>query len=668
MPWRRSWRYRPWRYRRYRFRRPRKTFRRRRYYKRRSWVRKFPFYKRKLKRLRIHEYQPVSIRKCNIKGLLCLFQTVESRISCNFDMYEDSIVPERLPGGGGFSIKALSLYSLYVENIHGHNIWTFPNTQYPLMRYLGCRLRLYQSRDADYVVTYSNTWPLESSLAMYNTMQPALHSMQKHKIIVPSKQTKPKKKPYIEKFIHPPTQMLNKWYFQKDLAKKPLLLLRTSCMSLDHYYIGSRQTSTNMTIRSLNFAVFQHRNWGIKNYDYSPTTIGTQRMFLYVSKEHTAISKTKCSRIILVTDTINNTPGQSYYDRFKTDTYEEQKFNLWKADLHKGNPFYHEYLHGDEIPWLSSMTPEQYYQGVKENKTPEGIDQHFIFQDIPLGIEVRYNPYIDKGNTNRTYFLPVKVQQSGWQAPSDTKLTNENLPLWIQQFGFPDFQKKLNIQHRIDTDYVLVIETTNTTPVKTPLIPLSYNFWEGKSPYEDGLNDFDKDKWYLCFQYQQEANNDICISGPGTPKIPNGIAVEAKLDYKFYFKWGGDLPPMSTNADPTEQPWYPVPNNFVPPNSLQNPTTAPQTFLYAFDERRGELTKTAAERIKKDWEPKDLSFLPTEPRFGEKISIQETQEETTSEEEEEEQNLFDLLQQQRQKQLKLRQRIITTLKKLQKLE
>nr|UGV35128.1 MAG: ORF1 [TTV-like mini virus] len=668
MPWRRRWTYRPWRYRRYRFRRPRKTFRRRRYYQRRRWVRKFPFYKRKLKRLKIHEYQPVSIRKCNIKGLLCLFQTVESRISCNFDMYEDSIVPERLPGGGGFSIKALSLYSLYIENIHGHNIWTFPNTQYPLMRYLGCRLRFYQSRDADYVVTYSNTWPLESSLAMYNTMQPGLHAMQKHKILVPSKQTKPKKKPYIEKFIHPPTQMLNKWYFQRDLAKKPLLLLRTSCMSLDHYYIGTRQTSTNLTIRSLNFAVFQHRNWGQKNYKYSPTTIGTQQMYLYATKEHTEINDTLCSRIVMLTDTVNYTPGQSYNDRFHTDDHEQNKFNLWKNDLHQGNPFLAEYLHGDETAWLSSMTPEQYYTGIQQKKKPKDIDPHFIFQNIPLGIEVRYNPYIDRGNTNKTFFLPVKTNQSGWQAPTDSKLTNENLPLWIQQWGFPDFQKKLNIQHRIDTDYILVIETTHTTPIKTPLIPLSYSFWEGKSPYEDGINDIDKDKWYPCFQYQQEANNDICVAGPGTPKIPNGVTVEAKLDYKFYFKWGGDLPPMATNSDPTEQPWYPVPNNFAPPNSLQNPTTAPQTFLYAFDERRGELTKTAAERIKKDWEPKDLSFLPTEPRFGEKINIQETQEETTSEEEEEEQNLFNLLQQQRHKQLLLRQRIIRTLKKLQHLE
>lgn len=36
--------------------------------------------------------------------MLCLFQTTEDRLSYNFDMYEESIIPEKLPGGGGFSI------------------------------------------------------------------------------------------------------------------------------------------------------------------------------------------------------------------------------------------------------------------------------------------------------------------------------------------------------------------------------------------------------------------------------------------------------------------------------------------------------------------------------------------------------------------------------------
>nr|UGV34868.1 MAG: ORF1 [TTV-like mini virus] len=664
MPWRR-WGFYRRRYRRnYWFRRPRKTFRTRRWRRRRYWVRKFKLPKRKLKRLRLLEYQPKSIRKCNVKGMLCLFQTVESRISCNFDMYEESIVPDRLPGGGGFSIKVLSLYSLYQENIHGHNIWTFPNTNYPLVRYTGCSIKLYQSLDTDYVVTYNNTWPMHSSLLMYNTMQPSLHTMQKNKIIVPSKNTIKRRKPYIKTFIPPPTQMQNKWYFQKDLAQKPLFMIRTSCLSLDRYYIGSRSTSTNINIHSLNPVVFQNRNWGIASPPYWCTIHGTQHLYLYVTKEHTAIEQTECSKIILLGNTKHNTPGYTYAQIYGTT---EGKQNEYMTKNYMGNPFYGEYLHNDETVYLSAMTPQEWIKAIGEKKKPSQLTPQPSFTNLPLSITVRYNPYTDNGSGNQTYFLPVKVPQQGWNAPTDTKLTNENLPLWIQQFGFPDFQKKQNIIHNIDTDHILVINTKHTTPTKVPLIPISPSFYEGHSPYEQAPNQIDYDSWYPCYQYQQEANNDICISGPGTPKIPPGNTVEAKIKYSFHFKWGGDLPPMSTIADPTDQPWYPVPNNFQPPNSLQDPTTRPETYLYAFDERRGDLTKKAISRITKDFETKELSFLPTEPRFGEKTETQDTQEETTSEEEKEE-DLFQLLQQQRLKQLQLRQRILKTLHKLQNLE
>lgn len=160
--------------------------------------------------------------------------------------------------------------------------------------------------------------------------------------------------------------------------------------------------------------------------------------------------------------------------------------------------------------------------------------------------------------------------------------------------------------------------------------------------------------------------NTICLSGPGTPKIPPGQTVEAKIKYCFYFKWGGDLPPMSTVTDPTTQPVYPVPNNITQPTSLQNPELRPESYLYSFDERRGLLTKKATERITKDWQTKEIPLSLTAHRFSEQTETQDPQETSTSEEEEE--NLFELLNQQRRKQQHLKQRILTTLQKIQQLK
>lgn len=599
--------------------------------------------------------------------MLCLYQTAESRISYNFDMYEESIVPERLPGGGGFSIKNLSLYSLYQEYRHVHNIFTATNKHYPLARYLGCKLRFYQSENADTVVTYSTTWPLQSNLQMYNSMQPSIQMMQKNKIIIPSKRTAKRKKPYITRFIRPPSQMQNKWYFQKSIAKTPLFMLRSTCCSLDHYYIGTRMKSTNISIISLNYSYFQNRKWGDRTYQYWCMRLGTIQQWLYTT--HSTYNNAldiELQNLIPLTNTQDNLPGMSFEDYKKTHsnkTYDD----YFQSNLEvRGNPFYKTYLDKTDPTFITELTWTQIKDKVKTTPTAKVRDLTHTFNEIEPTITIRYNPYKDTGDNNQCYFLNSKTGEHGWDPPPDSKLQNHNLPLWVLLFGFADFQKKLNVIHNIDTDYTLCIYSKFTYPVKNYLIPLSASFANGNSPYESFPNPVDSGAWYPSFQMQQEITNDICISGPGTPKIAPGDTIEAKVKYTFYFKWGGELPPMSTIDDPSEQDSYPIPNNFLQSTSLQNPTTNPAYHLYRFDERRQELTKAAAERIKKDWSFTDPSLLFAEPRFAE--APQKTSEETASEEEEETENLFQLLNLQRTKQLQLKQRIIQTLQKIQQLE
>nr|UGV42508.1 MAG: ORF1 [TTV-like mini virus] len=666
------WRRRPW------FRRPRKTFRTRRYFRRSHWVRRRRF-KKKLKKLSLLQYQPKSIRKCAVKGLLCLFQTTQSRLSYNFDMYEESWVPEKLPGGGGFSLKNLSLYSLYIEHTTGHNIFTHTNKPYPLMRYKGCKLKFYQSKNIDYVSTYSNTWPLKSSMAMYNSLQPSIHLMQKHKILIPSKNTTKWRKPYKKKFIPPPTQMQNKWYFQKDLANIPLFMLRTSALSLDEYYVGNRMKSTNISIHTLNSIIIQNRKWGNRNNTWYTRQLGTQTYFLWATTSEiteATINTTKINQLIPLTNTQDYTNGKSYEEyhdtNMKADTYIKNPSTA-------GNPFMSDYLKGDITVLTSTLSPTQFmehyrqatqsdYDKIQASDTIQSKNmQQFNWQIVNLTYTLRYNPYKDKGSNNRCWFLSSIDGGHGWDPPGKPDLENENLPLWILFFGYSDFIKKTSQLHRIDEQYTIVFRSQYLNETKPDIIPLSNSFYEGHSPYENEIEDSDTTRWFPSFQMQQEAINDICLSGPGTPKIPEGQIAEAKIEYKFYFKWGGDLPPMETINDPTQQIWYPVPNNNSITNSLQNPTTAPETYLYQFDERRGELTTTATKRISKDWSTKEISLPFTAPRFAETPALQDPQTQTSSEEEEET-NLFELLQHQRTKQRNLKLRILETLEKIQNLQ
>nr|UGV33947.1 MAG: ORF1 [TTV-like mini virus] len=669
MPWRRRYywrrrRRRPWLW------RPRQAFRRR-LYRRRRWVRKFYKPKRKLKKLRLTEYQPRSIRKCTVKGLLSLFQTNTERICFNFDMYEESIVPDRLPGGGGFSIKNLTLQSLYQEHIMGHNIFTHSNIHYPLCRYLGCRLTFYQSLNIDYIVTYSNSWPLRSSLQMYNTMQPAIHSLQKHKLIIPSKQTSKRKKPYKRVFIPPPTQMLNKWYFQHDIAKTALFMLRTTCCSLDHWYIGNRMKSTNISIFTLNYTVIQNRKFNKSTEQYFNRWLGTQKYYLYSTKEHFAnIQKVKLEDLICLGNTKDYQHGISYAD-YKAQTGKQDVIQYSQDLTTWGNPFHTEYIHKQE-PILTSAASWAYITTKIQNNANATIENipEYPFSLTEISEEVRYNPYKDDGSENECYFLSALDGGHGWDPPDNPDLTNENLPLWIMLFGFSDFEKKIGKQQHIDTDYIFTIKTKKTYPNKQVLIPISYSFILGNSPYEnDTQNPKDTHLWYPCFQYQQEIYNDICLCGPGTPKIDPGNTVEAKVKYQFYFKWGGEQPPMDIIDNPSDKTTYPVPNKELQTSSLQNPTQAPETFLFRFDERRGMLTTKATKRITKDWETKKDTFSSTAPRFAETTQIlqEDSSQESTSEEEKEE-SLYQQLQQQRAKQQRLKHRIMKTLQQLQKLE
>nr|UGV33870.1 MAG: ORF1 [TTV-like mini virus] len=678
MPWRNYYRYRRYRKRRPWFRRPRRTFRRRRFT--RYWVRRKPFFlKKKLKKLTLKEYQPKSIRNCKCKGFLCLLQTGIQRLTNNFDMYEESYIPERLPGGGGFSIKNLSLYSLYIENTMAHNIFTKTNKDYPLMRYKGCRLKFYQSSDTDYVCTYSNTWPLKSNMLMYNSMQPSIQLQQKHKIIVPSKKTQTRKRPYITKFIPPPTQMKNQWYFQHNLAKIPLFMLRSTACSLDNYYVGTRMLSTNMTIVTLNTSVIQNREFGNRNNTYSCRTLGTVKYFLYATyDENTTPQTSSVSNLVILSNTQDYTPGQSYYNQQKTNNITK---NIWQtyyqAIENKGNPFYSEFLLRNTTIFVSTCSPTQLDQYVQQqlatndNKDVK-LPQQYTWEIIELTRDLRYNPYKDNGTHNSCYFMHVGASAGqGWANPGRQDIENYNLPLWLLLFGFADFVKHTSILKHVDTDYILVINSNKLDSQLPAIVPISETFEHGASPYIpiDTVNTpnlIDQKNWYPQFQYQQERINEICLAGPGTAKIPNHTTAEAKVKYTFYFKWGGELPPMSSMDDPSEKPVYPIPNNFNTTTSFQNPTELPETYLYSFDERRGQLTKKATERITKDWETKDVPLFSTGPRFSEQTSPQKTQ--TESSEEEEEENLFQLLQQQRTKQQQLKLRIMKTLQKLQKLE
>nr|UGV34791.1 MAG: ORF1 [TTV-like mini virus] len=651
----------PWyNYRRQRYRRPWRRFWkrsrrpiRRRWRYRPYWVRKT--FKKKLKKITLSQWQPKTIHKTRIKGFLCLFECNAYRIGHNYEMYENSWVPEHLPGGGGFSIKNISLNTLYDEHKHVNNYWTKGNDNLPLVKYHGLTVKLYPSEDVDYCFGYKNCGALTSSQLQYNGLQPSVFMMNKYSIKVPSKKTKRLRRGYKKIKISPPAMMRNQWYFMADICNIPLVQFQTVACSFDHYYIATNSMSTNVSIHTLNTTLLQNRDF--KNYTtgYYARTEGTRKVYLYASQIENQNEITP-EDIVYLGNTKLREPGVDKKNSHASD-YDLTNPKWW------GNPFHPDYITNHVQVYQSFDSPTQ----IKTKTKPLELTKVNITRTL------RYNPKKDPGKAqdilNKSYFLTNEGTGHGWDPPSKEELINEGFPLYILLFGFEDWQKKLGTIHHIDTSYMLVLNTHTTTPTQDFIVPLDDSFIHGNSPFEENFNPLDYDRWYPSTQYQQQSINDILSCGPGTPKIIPKNSVEAKCEYIFHLKFGGCPAPMSIVENPADQPKFPVPNNMYENTSLQSPALPISEFLYNFDERKGLLTKTATKRITKDQSLEQYLFTDgtAESPFSAPPGQKETPE-TDSEEEKEETSLIELLNLQYNKQQRLRQRILKTLHHLQKLE
>nr|UGV37895.1 MAG: ORF1 [TTV-like mini virus] len=637
MPWFRRYRRRPWR-RRFRFRRRfRKTFRTQTRRRRTRRVRKSKYRKRKLKKLILKQYQPQTIKKCKVKGIECLFLCNIQKIYFNYQMYEPSIVPEHLPGGGGWSAKVYSLSSLYDSFQLCRNVWTTGNHNLPLVRYLGCKFKLYQSWSQDYIFQYQNQYPMVSTIDTYCASQPSMLAMNNRSIKVPSKITQKRKKPYKIIRIRPPAEMQNKWYFQKEIAHIPLLLTYTSATSFDNYFASTTETSTNTNIYTLKTSLFSNTNFNYTGTSpYSCTkTPNNEPVYLYATAAHWD-KGIKAGDLICLGNTKQNKPGYSFNDPLNTDkTWQnwKQKTQSW------GNPFWVDYLKGDDTHTI--------YQSTKTwaTITNEPNENNKITDLTPVDTlyeKLRYTPNRDNGHDNMVYFKPTTKNENGWAPDTNPDITNQGYPLWLLLWGYTDFVKRTQKLQRIETNYCLAIRTSTTAPTRETIVPINLSFIHGNSPFENKPNPIDYDNWYPSLQMQYEALNYICLTGPGTPKLGDRQTTEAKCEYIFYFKFGGSPPKMSEINDPGEQPTYTIPRNIRGATTIENPTNPIQSYIYRFDTKHDILTKKAAERIKKDWETDSTIFTDAKPALR---LEQIYQTEKTPSKEKEKETLYTIIQQ-----------------------
>lgn len=635
MPWinwykRRRWPRRTYPRRRFWKRRPRKAFRRT-FYRRRTTVRKrFRKIRRKAKKITVKEFQPPTIKKCKIKGLKCLVQCGPNRDNNNYAQYILSTVPENTGGGGGWSMMVFSLASLYEDFQHLLNYWTTSNAGLNLIKYKGCKFKFYQHTTVDYVVIPRLCYPMTDTKLDHANSQPFRALMDKKKIIVPSLATKPLKKRYKKRWFKPPAQMKTGWYFQQKICNLPFLMLTTISCSLTHTFLSPKSKSNNISFKVLNTHFFQ-----MHNFENPPATTGYQpkaNTYLYTegNGNHEPTNKNSLIRL-------GNT--KDYTAGVKITSNEQNKMSNW------GNPFYHHYLAEPDVRFYTSNKD---WNNLQTNPKDE-----LTLVTNPLFYTCRYNPDKDTGQGNEIYFVK-NYDNSNWDEPEqwDTKI--DGFPLWIAFWGWADWIKKLRNIQRVDYDHIIVFKSQFVEPKMPSYVVIDDSFINGKGIQDSEMTNYDKQHWHPQFLYQQVSINNICLSGPATPKPPADNSWDIKAGYTFYLSWGGCPSTLEQIYDPCSQAVYPIPQTYSELGGLQitNPTQPKETTIQTWDVRRDIITEQAAKRILKYSKSTESHFSDPDnySKSCKRPRIQEKESETSESEEEKaplEQQLLHLRRNQR---------------------
>nr|UGV39661.1 MAG: ORF1 [TTV-like mini virus] len=660
----RNYRRRWWRPRPYHRRRRRRPFRRYRW-------RRYRVRNKKLKYLRLKEWQPKVIRKLSVKGMYCLFQCNHRLLNRNYTQYKEDIPPEGIPAGGGYSLNVFTLDSLFTEHEKARNKWSRGNKNLPLIRYTGCEFKIYRPKYTDALVKFQNCYPMKATNLTYTGTQPYIMSMSLGTKRIKRLSDTANKKPYKKFKFKPPEQMTNKWFFSADLAKKGLILVAATAADFNNIYISPYSESDTISFKVLNTKIFQNRHFAtLPTSGYHPK----DGFWLWASENGSNDPQFK--QMIFLGDTTQYKQGHAIHtlEGITDDSTIADAINkLTQTTDNWGNPFAEIYMDKIHRIWRTNNSPTITLSQHKDKKVTENISKlGFTEVQQELYFNVRYNPNRDKGYNTQIYFLTNWQEKTGWDPPTNPNLILTGFPIWLIVWGWTDYHLRLSEITNIDTHYLTVIQSDAIEPQNLHLdawVILDKTFTHGDSEWHEdhGRTDWDNTHWYPMTHYQMQTLENIAQSGPMTAHLADKKTEELHCEYTFYFKTGGCVPPMDKITNPSNQPIYPIPTNIANANSLQSPTEPIETYLYSFDERRGEITQTAADRISKDYKSAKHLFTDT-TTTGTDIEALQTFpkiQDSSEEEETQETPLFQQLIKQRLKQQRIRQRIQQLLIQLQ---
>lgn len=545
----------------------------------------------------------------------------DGRVQYNSVTHMDETQYKGASFGGSFSVSRWSLEVLYGEHLRYHNWWTRKNGDFDLAKYLGVRLRFWRHKFIDYLVSYSRESPMVVTQSTFMSCHPMVQLFTKKHIVVPSLETRPRGRPYKSVWIPPPRLMKTQWFFQKDLCKVNLLLLKVATTQLSQ---GWLRTGTYSPVTQFQVcANTWYKHWSIDPNKENDRLQDANKLWDKPSHFYTYLNQGWYQR------NKKDNAGLFNYDNFSDRT----KLKQWWPQFVTQELFEHTYKGQVEKDYKNAgydwdklrIQVQQTINFWVGNWSAYLLTPQRLDPALPTAyLTIRYNPHRDEGKGNMIWLDPL-TKDTAVYSSLQSKCLVQDIPLWLGLYGYADWAQKQSGDPNFWENVRLVIVCGYTSPqlqLKTVpsqgWVPLGDSFARGQLP--GGRSDVPpeyQNKWYPTLKNQLEFIEEIVSSGPFVPRDKQNKSWAVTLGYNFKFMLGGNsLPPKQPVSDPCQQSTFPLPGPSGLPVDVQvtDPTTIDEyATFHDWDWRRDLLSRKSLKRMS-EYEPPHESFSPGGPK------------------------------------------------------
>lgn len=592
------------------------------------------------------------MRRCLIRGIVPLIICGHTRWNYNYALHSEDYTEEgRYPHGGSLSTTTWSLKVLYDEYMKHHNFWGYPNNQLDLARYKGAKFTFYRHKKTDFIVFFNRKPPFKLNKYSCASYHPGMLMQQKHKILIPSYDTKPKGRPKITIKIKPPTLLEDKWYTQQDLCNVNLLQLVVTAANFQHPFCSPQTNTPTTTFQVLKDIYYDTMSISDPTDNYSSVNnLSETNSFTNFSNTLEKILYERASywNSFHATEYVNpNIIYKNGEKLFKHNTDLTSWMTNTNGFLTKNNtafgnnsykPDKDKILEARKIYWKALTDNNDLATNIGQARaerfeyhlgwySPIFLSRHRSNMNFARAYQdVTYNPNCDRGVKNRVWVQPLTKPTTEFDEKR-CKCVVENLPLWSALYCYQDFvQEELGTSSEILNSCLLVVQCPYTfPPMYDKKLPnkgfVFYDSLFGDGKMSDGRGQVDifwQQRWYPRLATQIQVMHDITITGPFSYR-DELVATQLTAKYTFDFMWGGNMISTQIIKNPCKdselEPAYP--GRLRRDLQIVNPySMGPQFSFHNWDYRHGLFGQDAIDRVSK--QPKDAADYPNpykRPRY-----------------------------------------------------